>query len=59
MDLRAALGICVSGLVKKARAQLEGAHVDVVKERAEGLAEVAEKRAKALAEVDARRAELG
>jgi sRNA-binding protein len=58
MDLRAALGICVSGLVKKARAQLEGAHAEIAKERAKGLAEVTKERAEALAEVDARRAEL-
>jgi hypothetical protein len=58
-DLRAALGICVTGLVATARARLEGAHADVSKERAQGLAEVAEERAKALAEVDTRRVELG
>jgi hypothetical protein len=58
-NLRAALGTCVVGLVATARARLEGAHADIAKERAQGLAEVAEERAKALAEVDARRAELG
>jgi hypothetical protein len=58
-DLRAALGICVTGLVATARARLEGAHADVTKERAQLLAEVAEERAKALAEVDTRRVELG
>jgi hypothetical protein len=57
-DLRAALGACVTELVAMTRAQLEGAHADITKERAKGLAEVAEEREKALAEVDARRAEL-
>jgi hypothetical protein len=59
MDLRAALGTCVTGLVATARARLESAHADVATERAQGLAEVAEERAKALAEVDARRVDLG
>jgi hypothetical protein len=59
LDLRAALGTCVSNFVATARTRLEGAHADVVKERAKGLAEVAAERAKALAEVDARRADLG
>jgi hypothetical protein len=58
-DLRTALGTCVTGLVATARARLEGTHVDVAKERSQGLVEVAEERAKALAEVDTRRAELG
>jgi hypothetical protein len=57
-DLRAALGTCVTGLVATARARLEGAHADVAKERAKGLAEVAAERAKAFAEVDARRADF-
>jgi hypothetical protein len=59
MDLRTALGTCVTKLVATARTQLESAHADVAKERVQGLAEVAEERAKALAEVVARRAELG
>jgi hypothetical protein len=58
-DLRTALGTCVTELVATTRARLEGAHADIAKERAQGLAEVAEERAKALAEEDARRAELG
>jgi hypothetical protein len=58
-DLRVALGSCVTGLVKTARARLEGAHADLAKVRAKGLAEVVEEREKALVEVDARRAELG
>jgi hypothetical protein len=58
-DLRTALSTCVTGLVATARTRLEGAHSELVKERAKGLAEVAEERAKALAEVDARRADLG
>jgi hypothetical protein len=58
MDLRAALGTCVTGLVATAREQLEGAHVNLVKVRAKLLAEVAEERTNAFAEVDARRAEL-
>jgi hypothetical protein len=58
-DLRAALSTCVTGLAATARVQLENAHVDVAKDRAQGLAEVAEERAKALAEADARRADLG
>jgi hypothetical protein len=57
-DLRAALGICVTGLVATARTRLEGAHADVANERAKGLAEVAAERAKALAEVDVRRADF-
>jgi hypothetical protein len=59
MDLRTALGNCVTGLVTTARERLQDALADVEKERAEGLAEVAEERAKALAEIDTRRAELG
>jgi hypothetical protein len=59
IDLRTALGTCVTGLVATARARLEGAHADLVNERTQGLVEVADERAKALSEVDARRAELG
>jgi hypothetical protein len=58
-DLHAALGTCVIGLVATTRARLEGAHRDIVKERAQGLADVAKERAMAIAEVNARRAELG
>jgi hypothetical protein len=58
IDLRTALGTCVTGLVATARARLEGAHADLVNERIQGLVEVADERVKALAEVDARRAEL-
>jgi hypothetical protein len=58
-DLRAANRTCVTHLVATARARLKGAHGDIAKERAKGLAEVADERAMALAEVDARHAELG
>jgi transposase len=58
-DVRAALGTCVDGLIATARERLEIAHVDVAKERAEGLIDVAEERTKALAEIGTRRAELG
>jgi hypothetical protein len=40
-DLRTALATCVTGFVTTARATLEAAQADIVKERAEGLAEVA------------------
>jgi hypothetical protein len=56
--LRAAFGTCVTNFVATARTRLEGAHVDIAKERAKGLAEVADERTKALAEVDATRAHL-
>jgi hypothetical protein len=59
MDLRTALGTCITELVTMARVRLEGEHADVAKERTELLVEVADEHAKALAEVDARRAELG
>jgi hypothetical protein len=59
MDLRIAHGTCVTGLVETARTRLEGAHSELAKGRAKGLAEVAEERAKALAKVDAGRADLG
>jgi hypothetical protein len=59
IDLRTALGTCVTGLVATARARLEDAHADLVNKRTQGLTELADERAKALAEVDARRAELG
>jgi hypothetical protein len=58
MDLRTALGTCVTGLVAAARAQLEGAQVDMMKKHAQSLIEVAEERAQALAELDARRVEI-
>jgi hypothetical protein len=58
-DLCAALGTCVTKLVARTRARLEGAHAELAKERAEGLAEVAKEREKTLAEVDLRCAELG
>jgi hypothetical protein len=59
MDLRTALGTCVTELVSTARTRLEEAQTNAAKERAQLLTEVAEERTKALAEVDARRAELG
>jgi 3-dehydroquinate dehydratase len=58
-DLCSSLGAYVAELVATARARLEGAHVDVAKERAQGLTEMAEERAEVLDEVDVRRTELG
>ncbi len=57
-DLRAALDTCITGLVATARMRLQGAQVDIDKERAKALAEIEGQRTNSLAEVDEKRAEL-
>jgi hypothetical protein len=57
-DLRAALDTCITGLVSTARTRLQGAQVDIDKERTKGIAEVEEQRNKALTEVDEQRRQL-
>jgi hypothetical protein len=58
VELRNALNTAITGLVTTARTRLEGAIMELAKERTNGIVEVVEVRRAALAEVDARRGEL-